>query len=273
MRQRRTTGERRAPAVWNILVMVFTVAPLVVVIGASFNDGQFTSFPPHGFSLHWYHAVLTDSAFVQSFLLSVRIAVEVAVLAMLVGLCAAVAITRLPRWFGSVLQFLAIGPLVLPEVLLGLGLLNLLVGKLHIRLNEQTLVLAHLLVTLPFVVNVVSSALSQQDRNLEAAARTLGARPVLAFLTVTLRAIAGAVVAGGLFAFVFSFDNIAISLFLSVPGLVPLPVRMYQYVTYSYDPTVAAASSVLIVISLIVFFLARRLANVEEIFGGGRRRA
>lgn len=263
----------RMPSVFNLLVMVFILAPLVVVVGASFNEGEFTSFPPRGFSLDWYAAVVGDPAFVASFLLSARIAVQAAVIAMVVGLFTALAINRLDRWFTPLLQFLALGPLILPEVLMGLGLLNLLVGQLGVRLNETTLVLAHVMVTLPFVVNITSSALSQHDRNLEAAARSLGARPLVAFWTVTLPAIRTSVVAGGLLAFIFSFDNIGMSLFLSVPGLVPLPIRMYQYVTYRYDPTIAAASTVLIVVSVVVFLVARRLVNIEEVFGGRRRSA
>lgn len=256
------------PPIFNLLVILFLMAPLIVVVGASFNDGEFTAFPPRGFSFEWYAAVVGDPAFVNSFLLSGRIAVESALITMVIGLTAALAIQRLDRWFTPILQFLALGPLILPEVLMGLGLLNFLVGQLGVRLNEVTLVLAHVLVTLPFVVNIVSSALSQHDRNLEAAARSLGANPIVAFFTVILPSIRGSVVAGGLFGFIFSFDNIGMSLFMSVPGLVPLPIRLYQYVQYRYDPTIAAASTAMIVISVVIFLIARRLVNIEEAFGG-----
>jgi putative spermidine/putrescine transport system permease protein len=258
------------PSVFNILVMLFILAPLIVVVGASFNEGEFTTFPPTGFSFEWYARVLQDPGFVQSFFLSVRVAVQAAVLAMIIGMFASLAINRLKGKLAGVLQFLALGPLILPEVLMGLGLVNLLIGQLGIRLNEFTLVLAHVLVTLPFVVNITNSTLSQQDSSLEAAARNLGASPFRAFWTVTFPAIKTSVIAGGIFAFIFSFDNIGMSLFLSVPGLVPLPIRMYQYVTYRYDPTIAAASTILIVISLALFLVARRLVNIEEVFGGRR---
>src|SRR5690606_16388289 len=119
--------QERMPPVYNVLVMLFILSPLAVVIGASFNSGEFTSFPPKGFSLEWYAKVLTDRGFVESMYLSIRIAIAAAGLATVVGVLAAIAINRLDRWFTPTLQFLALGPLILPEVLLALGVLTLLV--------------------------------------------------------------------------------------------------------------------------------------------------
>lgn len=255
------------PAGFNIFVLLFVFAPLVVVVGASFNEGEFTRFPPVGFSLDWYRAVIEDPAFRTSFFLSARIALITSLICVPLGLTASLAISRLKGSIGAALQFMALAPLVLPEVLLGLGLLTLLVAQMSIGLSAWTLTAGHVLVTLPFVVNIVSAALSQQDPNREAAARSLGATPSQAFFRVIFPGIRGSVTAAGLFVFILSFDNIAISLFLSVPGLVPLPIRMFQYVTYRYDPTIAAASTLLMVISALVFFMARRLVNLEQVYG------
>lgn len=259
------------PAGWNLLVLAFVLTPIVVVVGASFNADEFTSFPPEGFSLRWYSEVLSSPAFMDSFWLSVKVAIETAIIAMPVGLTAALAITRTKGPLRSFVQFLSVGPLVFPQVLLGLGLLNFFVAQLGLELSEWSLVAGHVLVTLPFVVGMVSSSLAQQDANLEAAAGTLGASPTAAMWHVTLPLVRPAVAASGLFVFIFSFDNVGISLFISVPGIVPLPIRMYEYVTWRYDPTIAAASTMLILISAVAFLIARQLVSLEEVFGGGRR--
>jgi len=257
----------KLPYLYIIIVYLFLISPLIVVVVVSFNASPIVRFPPEAFSLTWYKRALVDKDFIDSFVLSLVVAVSTSVLALLVGTLLSMAIVRYRFPGRTILRALSIAPLAFPHIVLGLALLSYFI-MIGVGLRLETLILGHLVVTLPFVVQVVSATLYGFDRSLEEAARTLGAGPILTFWKVTIPTIFPGMLTAGLFAFILSFDNVGISLFLSSGARVTVPVRMFQYVESQYDPTIAAISTFLVLFGILVVFVLVRFGALEKVFSG-----
>jgi len=244
--------------VYACLMIVFLLSPLVVVVILSFSSTSFIAFPPRGWSLRWYDQLAHDTAIRESLLFSIEIAAAATVLALLIALPTAVLLVRHHFPGRTALRALALSPLVLPEVLLALALLLYIQNGLHIRPSVWTLTVGHLLVIFPFSLQLISSAMGDLGPELEEAGITLGATPIRAFWLIAMPVMLPSIAAAAMFSFIFSFDNVAISLFLSVPGNVTLPVRMFELANTTNDPSLSSISSVLILAGAILMaFLGR----------------
>jgi putative spermidine/putrescine transport system permease protein len=223
------------------------LAPIMVVFPLSFTSRKSFIFPPNGYSGRWYQSFFTDPQWVYSFYDSIIVAVATSIVATVVGTAACFGIRRLR----TKLQFLVVGllllPVVVPVVITGVGIYAVFL-KWGLVGTYPGFVLAHTLYALPLVVVPVMTSLSTFDSTLERAAGSLGATKWNTFRQVTLPAILPGVAAGAVFAFVQSWDEIVISIFVSTPGLTTLPVRMYNAVAADVDPTLAAASSLVITV-------------------------
>jgi putative spermidine/putrescine transport system permease protein len=251
-------------------VMAFSLSPLLIVSMVSFSADEFVAFPPVGFSLRWYAALGRNTDMIEAFWLSIKVATLAALLGVAIGLPTALVLVR-HRWrFDIILRILALGPLILPEVLLGLALLQFSESVLRRSPQFWYLVVAHGLIVLPFCVQMISGALSGLNREIEDAAGTLGATPYQTFFLVTLPSIRNGVASALLLSFIFSFDNVAISLFLSAPGLATLPIRMYEHATYSSDPLLAAISTVLVILGMGFMLLIGRFRGFTNIAQSAR---
>ncbi len=247
-------------------VYAFLLLPLVIVVLAAFNAGNYFTFPPQGFSLKWFKNFWSRREFVRSLWLSTELGVWTAALSMLIGTLAAIALVR-GRFRGrDFVSAYATSPLVLPQILTGVALLQYF-SLLGLAQSYWALLIGHVVVTTPYVVRTVTATLYNFDLTLEEAAQGLGASPVRAFLEVTLGIIRPGVVAGAVFAFAISFDNFTISLFLTSPKLTPLPIELFAYLKYSFDPTAAAVSAVAIGITLVLMLLIARFMGLENFTG------
>jgi putative spermidine/putrescine transport system permease protein len=237
----------------GILVFLLVV-PIVILIGVSLNAGVEQVFPPRGLSLRWYENLANRNGFLDAARLTLILAVGSAAVSVVTSLCAAVALTRY-RFFGrDFFLTLLLSPLIVPQVVVGMGFLVTL-AALGIFSSAISLAILHCVITLPFTVRVVLSALSGMPPALEQAAQSLGARPLRAFFEITIPQIAPGLVAGGIFAFVTSFENFTASQFL-VWDRTTLPVAIYTSIQTENDPTATALSSliVLMVVLLIAIF-------------------
>lgn len=262
----------RRTSVYNWTISVIMLLPLVVVIAVSVNPGQYSIFPPEGFSFTWYTAAFTNLAFVNALLLSLQIAAISTVVSLALGTSAAFALHRLRSNSGRVLTaMLATTARVVPEVLLGLGLFIYFGNVIPLGLGAPAIVFGHVLVGLPIAFQVVASALTRHDRSLQEAAATLGAGPAATFFRVTVSLLAPGLIGAGLLSFVFSFDNVNISLFLAAPGEAPLPIQMYSYLDFRSDPMVAAMSSALVALGVVIFFVANRIGALRFLENGALR--
>lgn len=261
----RLTFHASRVAYWLLtgLVLAFLVAPLLIVIGASFNGSAVLAFPPVNPSLRWYQAIPANPEFVSGFRLSVQVALLTTLVSSLIGVPAALALVRYRFSGRGLLSALALSPLILPTVVLGIGFL-LFFSRIGVAASLPGLVLAHCVLTVPYVIRTVVASLTGLNPALEEAARNLGASPLRAFWRITLPLIAPGLLAGALFAFIISFDELVVTLFVAGPRLTTLPIRIFTYVQYANDPLVAAVSTVLIVVSFVAVVLLDRLVGLSR---------
>ncbi len=253
-------------------VSVVFLLPLLVVVGMSFNPGEFSVFPPRGFSLRWFEAAWSNPAFQSAFFLSIQVALLSTAIGVLLSIPSALAIVRSAPRVQRLVQTLTFGPLIVPEILLGVGILIMINQVFGFgSVNVWTIVAGHVLVGIPLSIQVLVAGMAGVNEDLEKAAWTLGASKAKALIHVTLPLVAPAIASSALFLFIFSFDNVSMSLFLSRPGATTLPIYMYQYLQYRADPTVAAMSTILIVFGVVAALVLGRLGGLTQIAGKTRR--
>ncbi|QRI61707.1 ABC transporter permease (plasmid) [Shinella sp. PSBB067] len=234
-----------------LLVAILLLAPTLVVIPMSFNGNKSLAFPPTGFSWQWYENFFTNPDWTTSFANSLIIALIVAVVATVVGTLAAFSVTRAAARTGGLLRALLITPMVVPGVVLAIGIYAVYLDT-HLVGTVAGFVLAHTMLAIPFVLIAVQASLEVFDRRLETAASSLGAGRLTVFRTVTLPLILPGLLSGALFAFITSFDEIIVALFITSPYLKTLPVQIYTSITRDADPTVAAVGTLLFMVTSLI---------------------
>jgi len=233
------------------LLVIFLVAPMIIVVIISFSSAQFLMFPPPGFSMQWYRKIFADPAWFDSLTTSIEIVVPTGLLAMIIGTAAALGLTRGNIPGKAVLTGVLMSPIVVPVIVIAAGMF----GAYRIWNLNGTLtgfILAHTVLTVPYVVSTVLASLQMVDEQYEKAALTLGARPWVAFRRIVLPLILPGVLSGLLFAMVISFDELVVSLFIGSPTFRPVTVQMWSDVLGDIDPTIAAIGTLLFLFSLLV---------------------
>jgi putative spermidine/putrescine transport system permease protein len=252
------------------LIYLFLLSPIFIVVAAAFNSGEFLRFPPEGFSLRWFQRFLDSQPFVDAFLFSLQLAIVVTILATIIGTAAAFYVVRHSRRYRDLLRLMIIAPLPVPAILTGIALLIFFHATGIGTRGSIALVIGHTLICLPYVFLTVSSVLVGFNQSLEEAARNLGAGPWTTFWRVTLPIIKGAMISGAVFAFIISFDQFPISLLLAGVGSTPLPLQLFDYLRFSFDPTAAAVSTISIAMTVIVVLITERLVGLESLYWGKR---
>ncbi|PWC48933.1 ABC transporter permease [Azospirillum melinis] len=252
---------------FHALVVIFMLAPLVIVCLVAFTPENTLSLPTRGFSLRWFEAVFHHPDFVQSFWNSLWLAVLSATLAVALAVPASLAITRYEFPGRGFLNALFLSPLIIPHLVLGVAMLRLfaVVGAAG---SFGWLVAAHMVIVTPYVMRLLIAAISGFDRSVEQAAFSLGASEATVFRRVTLPMILPGVTGGWLIAFINSFDELTMSIFITSPSTVTLPVRMYMYATESIDPMMAAVSALIIGITAVAVLLLDRVYGLDRILVG-----
>lgn len=238
------------------LVMAFLVVPCLIVIPLSFSDSQYMEFPPREWSLRWYEAFFSSSEWLRSAIVSLEVASLTTILATVLGTLASYGLHKKAGRLDPVVRGALVLPMMVPLILVAVGAF-FVYSRLGLNNTLTGLVLAHTMLAIPFVLIAVCNGLAGFDPDLERAARGLGASPVRAFLTVTLPQIRISVISGMLFAFVTSFDEVVVSLFISGGSTSTLTKRMFANIRDQVDPTVAAISSMLVVLSIVVLIAAQ----------------
>jgi putative spermidine/putrescine transport system permease protein len=243
--------------------LVLLMAPSFVVIAVSFTSGFSLKFPPPGYSLRWY-AALADSWQLQfAAKNSLEIAAATTALTVIAGVPAALAIARSKTTAARLLDLVFMSPLVLPALAFGLAAL-MWFTLLGMPVSPLTLVIGHAVVCTPFVIRTSVAALAQLDPNWLESSASLGASPWYTFRRITLPTIRPGVLAGAFFAFMSSFDNVPVSLFLRDARTDMLPIRMWQDLEGKLDVTTAAMSTVLIALTLIAMVAMERIAGLSR---------
>jgi putative spermidine/putrescine transport system permease protein len=244
--------------------IVLLTAPTIVVLITSFTNGFSLKFPPPGYSLRWYEALFTQSPEIWH---AARLSVQVALLATgistLLAVAAALALARQPSAWARLADSVFMSPLMLPTLALGLALL-MTFNVLGVGLSFWTLVIGHVAITTPYILRTTIASLLQLDPVLLQSARSLGASASFTFRTVTLPLVLPGVAAGAFIAFMASFDNVAISLFLSDARSEMLPIRLWHNIESNLDVRTAAVSGVLIAITIVAIVLMERLVGISR---------
>jgi putative spermidine/putrescine transport system permease protein len=263
------TETARLPLIMKVgagLALVVLLLPVAVVILAGLNAGDYLTFPPQGLSLRWVIAFLTSATFLHAYLFSFGLALMATIISTTIGTMASIFLTRSPFPGVNSLRAFFLSPIVLPGVVLGLALYVFYVSTdFGLAQSLPGLLIGHVLITCPFVIATVTAALVTFDLSLEEAARSLGAGPIAAFRLVTLRIASPSITAGAIFAFIISFGQFEISLFLSTPNLQTLPMAMYISLRYSFEPIAAAAGVFAIFLVVVSMVFTSRLVNLRKI--------
>lgn len=241
----------------SVLALVFLIAPLLVVGLISFSASRYLEFPPPGFSLRWYKTAFTESSWLAALLLSLQVATVVAILATVVGTLAALGFVRGHFRAKGFLFAAALTPMVVPGIVVAVGS-YFLFAHLGLLETRTALILAHTGLALPIVLISVTASLRSVDPECEYVARTLGAGTLEAMWKVTIPLVRPGIISGALFAFVTSFDEPVVALFVAGTHAVTLPKRMWDGIQFEIDPTAAAVSTVLICVAVTAVVLAGR---------------
>lgn len=245
------------------LLYVFLLAPLVIIVVISFSSNQYLSFPPTGFSLRWYAELPAETTFIQGMQTTLITASITTLVVLLIGVPASIALARYEVPGRGAISAFFLSPLLVPSVVLALGLV-LTLGPLGLTNTYQGIVIGHVSITLPYVIRTTLMSLTTADTSSEEAARVLGANGWAVFRLITLPIIRPGVIAGGIVAFVVSFDEAVISLFVAESGKPTLPVQILRYVADSADAAVAALSVVLILFSVVIVVLVERVMGLRR---------
>jgi putative spermidine/putrescine transport system permease protein len=264
-------GEARLPwPIWvgSALALIVLLLPVVIVVLSGLNAGDYLTFPPQGLSLRWVFAFLESPTFFDAYLFSLGLAAITTLISTVMGTMASIYLTR-SRFSGArIMRGLFLSPIVLPGIVLGLALYVFYVSSgIGLARTFLGLLIGHVLVTVPFVIATVSASLVGFDLSLEEAARSLGAGPLKAFWLVTLKIISPAMGASSIFAFIISFGQFDLSLYLGTTNLTGLPYAMYISLRYKFEPTAAAAGIFAIALVVVSMTLSSRLINLRKLVG------
>jgi putative spermidine/putrescine transport system permease protein len=238
------------PSVLSVSTLCFIVVPILLIVPLAFSASPFLEFPPREWSSRWFENYFSRTDWVNATLNSLIVATSTAAIATPLGVLAAIALTRFEFYGKALFQAVIVSPLVLPTIVLAVAIYFFFV-RIHIVGSIKALVLAHSLLALPYVVLVLMGALRTVDLSLEKVATTLGSRPAGAFCRITLPLIRPAILTATFFAFLASFDELVIALFIAGTKAATLPKRMWEGILLEVDPTTAAAAVLLIGLSFL----------------------
>lgn len=249
--------------IFAILVMLFLLAPLVVIVIASFTPTALITFPPQGFSLKWYANIFGSSThFMEGLVNSLKIGILATALDILLGVTAALSVCRYSFKGKDALLNYYTSPMYVPSVAFAFVLLQVYsqIGGVPGMLR---IFIGHLIIILPYIVRNTVSVLHVFNWTLEDAATSMGATPIQVFFKITIPLARPGIMAGALLAFLYSFDEVALSSLLSTPRFITLPIRIMNYMELTFDPTLAAISTLLILAALVLIVLMEKFVGLD----------
>ena len=253
---------------WTILVYIFMFLPVAVVVLLSFNSSEFGAFPMSGLSFRWFVELANNEAILRAFRTSMILGALTAPISTTIGVLASLALIRYKVPGQNLISTILIAPILVPEVVLAVALL-LFLNALSINKSFALLLAGHVIFTLPFVILVVQARLVSIRRDVEEAAMSLGANPVQTFFSITLPLLLPAVLAGGLFAFTISFDDITGTLFWKPGGVETVPTQIFAMLRNSISPEINALGTVMIALTVGLPLLGLAIARRMSASSGG----
>ncbi|GEO15113.1 ABC transporter permease [Microvirga aerophila] len=250
--------------------VTFILAPIVVVCAVAFTPEGYLSLPTKGFSLRWFKAILNYPEFLRAFRDSLWLAALSSTIAIGLAVPAALAIARYRFPGREAMTALFLSPLMIPHVVLGIAFLRFF-SQIGLSGSFLGLILSHIIVVLPFALRLVLAASYGIDQRIEHAAISLGANSFVTFRRVTLPLIMPGVVSGWVLAFINSFDEVTMTVFIASPSTTTLPVRLFLYIQDNIDPLVTSISASLILMTAVLMIVLDRLFGLDRLFLGSAK--
>ena len=241
--------------IWAAIVFAFLMIPLLIITVTAFGGGSAITFPIESFSTKWFANVFALKSFRKSFLTSLEVALLATCISLLVGIPAAYALARAGLKGKQLLKSIFLSPTIVPGIVIGFIMYQVFAGLLA----------GHFMVTLPYVIRVVGSSMEQFDFSIEEAAWSLGCPKGAAFFKVVLPNVTSGISSAFMLAFINSFNNIPVSMFLSGPGVSTFPSTLMNYIEYNYDPTVSAVSVLLMAATVVIMVIVDRTLGIAAL--------
>lgn len=238
--------------------------PLLIITVTAFGGGSAITFPIESFSTKWFANVFALKSFRRSFLTSLEVALLATCISLLVGIPAAYALARSGLKGKQLLKSIFLSPTIVPGIVIGFIMYQCLILTLRIPVFAGLLA-GHFMVTLPYVIRVVGSSMEQFDFSIEEAAWSLGCPKGAAFFKVVLPNVTSGISSAFMLAFINSFNNIPVSMFLSGPGVSTFPSTLMNYIEYNYDPTVSAVSVLLMAATVVIMVIVDRTLGIAAL--------
>ncbi|MCC7105638.1 MAG: ABC transporter permease [Chloroflexi bacterium] len=246
------------------LLLLFLSLPILVALGVAFGTDKIAHFPPNGLTIRWFGEAAANSTFMNSLGNSLKLALLTTFCAIALSLPCCLALVRRRFPFQNLLESFLLSPLSLPGIVFGVSLL-VFMGVAGFGLAPWGLLVGHVVIAVPYVLKTVVAVYRGQDQAFEESAMVLGANPWRTFWYITLPLIRPGMVAGGLFAFLTSFDNVPVSIFLTTSSTTTLPVAVFSYlVNQDFDAIVGAISAIQIFLVLAILFVVDRFYGLSQ---------
>lgn len=252
---------------FHILFVIFMLGPIVVVCAVAFTPNGYLSFPTNGLSLRWFRQIAEYPEFFEAAKTSLWLGVLSSTLSLALATPAALGIARYRFRGRGLIGAVFMSPLMIPQVVLGVALLRFF-NQVGLAGTFWGLVLAHVVIVFPFVLRLTLASATGMDARLEQAAASLGAPRAVVLRRVVLPAIMPGMLAGWILAFIQSFDEVTMTVFIATPGTETLPVRMFAYITDNIDPLVTSVSACVIAVTAVLMVIADRIFGLDAILLG-----
>lgn len=252
------------------LIFGFIILPVFMVLWISFFSTELITFPPKGYSLKWYQSLPEQLDFLKSFYLSLKVSFLAMIISLILGLAASIVLIRYDFKGKKIFELLFISPLIVPTIISGIAIYMFLfrvqsMFEVGLVPSFWSLVLAHVIIGLPWSVRIISAGLLNINPSLEEASINLGSTRFGAFMNVVLPNLKPSIIAAAVLSFIYSFNNLEISLMLVMPGETTLPIEILNYVFWQVDPLIATVSTVQILIIGILMWIVSKIVNISKV--------
>lgn len=250
-----------------VILVLFLYLPIITTVLISFDSRTYLAYlPPPSLSLRWYSSFLGNSFMIDGLKNSIVLGAMSTLFSTVIGILASFGMVRFTFKGKNILGSFFLSPLTVPGIVVGFALLNFM-ALAGIRVAFYRLLVAHIIITVPYAIRTITATLIGFDVSLEEAAMNLGARPIRTFLDVTLPLIKPGVIAGAVFAFAMSLDDVAVSVFLVDAYTSTLPVTLFAYMKAQFNPTTAAASVMLMGFTFLVILVIEKTLGLDNFVG------
>lgn len=249
---------------FTIVVFFFLIAPLVIITVTAFGSGAAIKFPIDGFTFKWFAEVFNKKSFITSFKTSFEISILATIIALIVGIPAAYALAKSSLRGRQFIKSVFLSPTIVPGIVVGFAMYQSIVLTSRIPVYYGLLA-GHFMITIPYVIRIVGSSIEQFDFSIEEAAWSLGCGKIKAFFKVVIPNITSGISAAFMLAFINSFNNIPVSMFLSGPGVKAFPSTLMNYIEYNYDPIVSAVSVLLMLCTVVIMIIVDKTLGIASL--------